>query len=60
MKYEYVEVVYATLFSATISKHKEIINEYARNGYKYVGYIPTKMDSYGKIKTIVLIFETEE
>jgi len=60
MKYEYVEVECNRFFGATITEHRDIINKYAKKGYRYVGYIPTKISDYGKIKVIDLIFEIEQ
>jgi len=44
---------------AKSEKHRQIIDDYASRGYRYVGYIPTVITDYGKIKDIDLIFETE-
>ena len=38
---------------------QKIIDEYAAKGYRYVGYIPTNIDVYGKMDNIDLIFELE-
>lgn len=59
-KYEYVSVSVGHFFGAKSEEHREIINKYAANGYRYVGYIPSDMDGYGKYKEIDLIFEIEE
>lgn len=37
-----------------------MIDEYAAKGYRYVGYIPTNISDYGKIKDMDLIFELDE
>ena len=37
-----------------------VIDEYAKKGFRYVGYIPTHMDTYGKLRSIDLIFEKDE
>ena len=45
-KYEYLEIDYTAkgvVFLCT-DKHKEVINSYAENGYRYVGFIPTEID----------------
>jgi hypothetical protein len=39
------------------SDYKKIINEYAENGYSYVGYIPKLIDAKGCLRKIDLIFE---
>ena len=40
-------------------EHRKIIDDYAKKGYRYVGYIPTVMTDYGKIKDMDLIFELD-
>lgn len=57
--YEYVNVHIATLFGAKSNEHRQIIDEYALKGYRYVGYIPTDISDYGKIKKMDLIFEKD-
>ena len=60
-KYEYVNVHIGIFFAGAASEeHRDIIDEYASRGYRYVGFIPTKIDSYGKFKDIDLIFEIEQ
>ena len=39
--------------------HREIINKRAENGWKYVGFIPTKQRGTGHIQTFDLIFEKQ-
>lgn len=41
------------------SEHRDIITEYAQQGWRYVGFVPTKFSSEGGIKEIDLIFEKE-
>lgn len=36
-----------------------IIGDYAKQGYKYVGYIPTEIAVYGNITKMDLIFEKD-
>lgn len=40
-------------------QHREIIDQYAAQGWRYVGYIPTQFTSNGGTKAIELIFERE-
>jgi len=56
-RYEYVHIKIGRFIGAKIDDHRDIINKNAERGYRYVGYIPTNIDSYGKIKEIDLIFE---
>jgi len=36
-----------------------LYDEYAEKGWRYVGFIPTKMSDYGKLKEMDLIFEKD-
>lgn len=60
-KYEYVSlsVKNNVVKDAVLTKHVEVINEYAAKGFRYVGFIPTRMGPSGKMIDIDLIFETE-
>ena len=58
-KYEYVTVHIANFFGAKSEEHRDIIDDYARRGYRYVGFIPVNMNDYGKIKDMDLIFEMD-
>lgn len=58
-KYEYVRVHMEGIFDAKAEKHREIIDEYAAQGYRYAGYIPTYIDMDGKMREIDLIFEID-
>ncbi|MCI8576967.1 MAG: DUF4177 domain-containing protein [Lachnospiraceae bacterium] len=58
-KYEYVTVHTGKFIGARSEDHRGIIDQYAKQGYRYVGFIPTKMSDYGKIKDMDLIFETD-
>ena len=60
LKYKYVTVERKTAIdlSARFTEHREIIDEYANKGYKYIGYIPTDIHANGKIKVMDLIFES--
>ncbi len=46
-------------FDAESEEHRKVIDEYAANGYRYVGYIPVYIDMNGKLKDLDLIFEAE-
>ena len=41
-------------------EHRQIIDEYASKGYKYVGYIPTEMTGHGQILMMDLVFEIDQ
>ena len=42
-----------------ISDYQTIIDEKALNGFRYVGFLPTKQRGTGHIEEIVLIFEKQ-
>lgn len=58
-KYKYEQIHINKLIGAKSEDHRNIIDEYAKKGYRYVGFIPTSMTDYGKIKDIDLIFEKD-
>lgn len=58
-KYEYVTIHMARFCGAKCEEHRGIIDEYAAKGYRYVGFIPTNLSDYGKIKDIDLVFEID-
>lgn len=58
-KYEYVRLDINRFIGARSEEHRAIIDSYATKGYRYVGYIPTNISDYGKIKEMDLVFEKE-
>ena len=58
-KYEYVSLHVGKFIGAQSQEHRQIIDDYANKGYRYVGFIPTVMSDYGKFKDIDLVFETD-
>ncbi|MBU3874912.1 DUF4177 domain-containing protein [Faecalicatena sp. AGMB00832] len=61
-RYEYVSVTYQMkdMVMATVSEHREIIDKYAGEGYRYVGMVPTESSVNGCIRKMDLIFEKDE
>ncbi len=59
-EYEFVSVNIDRFVGAKSEAHREIIVEQARRGYRYVGFVPTNISDYGKIKCMDLIFERDE
>lgn len=59
MRYEYVRIKSDKFVGARFEEHRRIIDEYAAKGYIYVGYVPVKLNDYGKITQIDLIFGKE-
>ena len=58
-KYEYVSVHIGRFVGAKSKEHRQIIADYAKKGYRYVGYIPTVISNYGKIKDMDVVFELD-
>lgn len=61
-KYEYVSISAKGVVTLNYAEHRKIIDDYARRGYRYVGYIPTKQTAGfgGAIVEMDLIFEKAE
>ncbi|MCI9977027.1 DUF4177 domain-containing protein [Clostridioides difficile] len=61
-KYEYVTLSYESQFLVTgvMKEHRTIIEEYAKKGYRYIGFIPIEINSHGFTRKIDLVFEIEE
>lgn len=61
-KYEYVNVTYQMkdVVMATVLEHREIIEKYAGEGYRYAGMIPTEISVNGCVRKMDLIFEKDE
>lgn len=58
-KYEYVAVHIGKFCGTKSTEHRAIIGQYAARGYRYVGYIPTNISDYGKIRDMDLVFELD-
>lgn len=58
-RYEYVNIHIGNFCGAKSEEHRAIIDEYSAKGYRYVGYVPTKISDYGKIKDMDLVFEID-
>ena len=58
-EYAYEHIVIKRFLGAKSEEHREIIDLYARQGYRYAGYIPTNINDYGKILEMDLIFERD-
>jgi len=59
-QYEYVNIKNATFWTAKSFEHREVIDKYAKKGYRYVGFIPTTIEGYGRITSFDLVFEKDE
>ncbi|MBC2887806.1 DUF4177 domain-containing protein [Gordonibacter massiliensis (ex Traore et al. 2017)] len=62
-EYEYVSVDYKMMevfmLGRGISEHREIIDDYAARGYRYVDSIITEVDNAAHIRKIDLVFEKD-
>ena len=58
-QYEYEHINIGRFVGAKSDSHRAIIDTYAAKGYRYVGYIPTKISEYGIVKELDLIFEKD-
>ena len=59
-QYEYVALHIGKFLGGSVSaEHRNVIDEYAKNGYRYVGYLPTKIDDHGRMVDLDLIFEKD-
>ena len=60
VKYEYITIDNEKFLVGKFTQHREMIDEYAKKGYRYVGFFPTLSNTYGRFLEIDLIFEKEE
>ena len=58
-KYVYVNIHIGKFYGAKSEEQRAVIDDYAAKGYRYVGYIPTNISDYGKIKDMDLVFEID-
>lgn len=58
-EYAYVDVLSDGVRAAKYREHREIIDQYAAQGWRYAGYLPTHISRDGVLCNIDLIFERE-
>ena len=60
-EYQYVELYTGGGFwiDNGTGAHREVIDREAREGWRYVGYIPASINDYGKIVQLDLVFEQD-
>ncbi len=63
-EYKYVDIFSrqtreGLMIYRTFDEISIVIDEHSAKGYKFIGQIPKKIDSYGCIYTITLVFEKE-
>ena len=59
MKTEVIRVESNGFFASKFN-NPQVIKDMAEKGYSYVGYIPARIQSYGRVSAIDLVFEKEE
>lgn len=59
MKTEVIKVESKGFFVSKFN-NAQVIKDMAEKGYSYVGYIPARIQSYGRVSAIDLVFEKEE
>ena len=60
-QYEYVSLHTGGGFwvDNSAGEHRDLITQYTAQGWRYVGFVPTRFSSYGGIKELDLVFEKE-
>lgn len=56
MKFVRVEYDNNRVAGAELTSHREVIEEYALKGYKYIGFVPVKLGPSGKMLALDLVF----
>ena len=57
--YLYVKVAFNGMIGGKCEAHRQIIDEKAALGYRYIGFFPTEISDYGKFRCVDLIFEKD-
>lgn len=60
MKYKYFDALYIHKGENGRLNHREVINDLAAQGYRFVGTVPVRLMSYQGIKEFDLVFEKDE
>ena len=56
-QYKYIPVDTGGGFLSDTREHRELIDAYAAEGWRYVGFFPVSFTSHGGISRVDLIFE---
>ena len=57
--YKYIYVTAKTEGFIRKADYRELIEQYSKEGWRFITAIPSKSDAYGKIKEFDLVFEKE-
>ena len=58
-QYKYVPLDTGGGFFSRAWEHRELIDQYAAEGWRYVGFFPTAFTGHGGISIVDLVFERE-
>lgn len=56
-RYEYVTIKYKGLIGVENNEYRDVIDSYAKKGFRYVGHVPKTISANGQLREIDLIFE---
>jgi hypothetical protein len=59
LEYEFETVFGGGVFATVVERHRDVIRERGKRGWRFAGWIPVKQKGYGYIAEIDLIFERE-
>lgn len=57
--YVFERVEFRGAITTRLEEHREIIWDYASQGYRFVGAIPVEEIGYGKLRAVDLVFEAD-
>jgi hypothetical protein len=57
--YEFERLQIGGIVISESTEHRLIINKYASEGYRYVGYIPVVIGDDGRLMSVDLVFEKD-
>ena len=58
-EYQYVTIKAKGAVVSEFQEHRDAFNRYAADGWRYVGWIPTRVGAHGGMDQLDLIFERE-
>ena len=59
-EYKFIEIKSTSIMTIHFEEYQDIINEEAKNGWRFVNALPVKIGGYGAITTLGLVFEREK
>ena len=59
-EYKFIEIKSTSIMTIHFEEYQDIINEEAKNGWRFVNSLPVKIGGYGAITTLSLVFEREK